>query len=124
MDGDPHMSWGIYKTWASFPMSTRAQASKKMGDAHHLSILASFLFLEHLAGGVIPGGISGELLGREATLSEHLLCARYCGMLSTFIISLRQQPQWLGMNQVLWIAQSQENPRTALREWLEECMWS
>lgn len=93
----PHMSWGIYKTWASFSMSTRAQASKKMGDADHLSILVSFLFQEHLARGGIPGGISVELLVRETTLTEHPPCARYCGMLSTFITSLLQQPQWLGI---------------------------
>lgn len=69
-------------------MSTNAPAPKKMGDTHHLSIpILHFVFQEHFLRGGIPGDVLVGLLRKEIMFPEHLLCARYCAILLTFIIS-------------------------------------
>lgn len=86
MQADPTAAAGcLYESWVPLPMSTSAPAPKKMDDAHHLPITILHLFPEHFPGGGIPGDILVGPVRREFT--EHLLCARYCAILSTFIIS-------------------------------------
>lgn len=55
-------------------------------SSFHSSVVF-FFFQEHFPRGGAPGDVSVGVLRRETTFTEHLLCARYCAMRLTSIIS-------------------------------------